>query len=207
MKTVIQIRENFLTTEEINLLTTELTQYLKYPVDKSNSNLNHTQSAFGLNGYEADFNLKETDTLEKLTGDQKTDDALKLFTKVFFRMKKEMENFFGIDLVPIQCILNRILPGGHNWPPHIDDELGNHKGMEYAGLLYLGDHGKDFTGGEIIFPLEDLTVKPKKGLFVFFKADEKAPHGVKEVLSGHRDGIITFLGDSKQIKEKLNEKN
>jgi hypothetical protein len=74
-------------------------------------------------------------------------------------------------------------------------------------LLYLGNHGEDFTGGEIIFPLEDLTVKPKKGLFVFFKADAKAPHGVTEVKSGHRDGLISFFGDYYKVKEKNNGKD
>ena len=207
MKSVVEIRKDFLTEEEINLLIDELPQFFQDPVDTNNSNLKHTQSALGLKTSGPDFNLKETDTLLKLTGNKKTDEALKLFTKVLFRMKKEMEKFFGIEFVFIQCNLNRILPGGHNWPPHIDDELGNHKGMEYAALLYLGDYGKDFTGGEIIFSLEDLIIQPQKGLFVFFKADSKAPHGVKEVLSGHRDGIIVFLGDAKQIKEKSNEQN
>ncbi len=204
MDSVIEIRKNFLTAEEVELLISELPQFLR---DAEQNVVKNSQSAFGLNGYKGDFNFKETDTLEKLTGNKKTDEAILLLTKVFFRMKKEMENFFGIKLVPIQCILNRILLGGHNWPPHIDDELGSYQGFEYAGLLYLGDHNKDFTGGEIIFPLEDLTVEPKKGLFVFFKADAKAPHGVKEVTSGYRDGIITFFGDYNKVKEKDNGKD
>ena len=204
MGSVIEIRENFLTEEEVELLISELPQFLR---DADQNVVKNSQSAFGLNGYKGDFDFKETDVLEKLTGNKKTDNAILLLTKVFFRMKAEMEKFFDIRLVPIQCILNRILPGGHNWPPHIDDELGNYQGFEYAGLLYLGDHGEDFTGGEIIFPSEDLTVKPQKGLFVFFKADEKAPHGVKEVTSGHRDGIITFFGDYNKVKEKDNGKD
>jgi hypothetical protein len=111
MDSVIQIRENFLTAEEVELLITELPQFLR---DAEQNVVKNSQSAFGLNGYKGDFNFKETDTLEKLTGNKRTDEAILLLTKVFFRMKKEMEKFFGIEFVPIQCILNRILPGGHN---------------------------------------------------------------------------------------------
>jgi hypothetical protein len=111
MDSVIEIRENFLTEEEVELLISELPQFLR---DSDQEVVKNSQSAFGLKSYTGDFDLKETDVLEKLTGNEKTDKAIVLLTKVLFRMKKEMEDFFKIKFVPIQFLLNRILPGGHN---------------------------------------------------------------------------------------------
>lgn len=206
MNNVVHIKENFLNEEEVDLIVSQLSKYLKTPENTNIPNLKYTKSAFSLKKAE-DFDLKITDTFEPLTKNEEENKALKLLTKTLFRMKQEIEKFFEIDLVPLRFMFNQILAGGSNWPPHIDDELGNHLGMEYAGLLYLGNSEEDFIGGEIIFPLEDLIIKPKKGLFLFFKADWKAPHGVKKVLLGKRNGLISFFGDVKLIEERRNEQN
>lgn len=115
-----------------------------------------------------------------------------------------MESFYNKTFFPIQCVLNRIFPGGQN-PTHVDDATGMYNELEYSGLLYLGDHGKDFTGGEIVFPLQELTIKQEKGMLVFFKGDKNAPHGVNKVESGYRDNIITFFATPEKIKESNNE--
>lgn len=117
-----------------------------------------------------------------------------------------MESFYNETFIPIQYVFNRILPGGEN-PTHVDDATGMYSELEYSGIIYLGDHGKDFTGGEIVFPLQDLTVQQTKGMLVFFKGDYKAPHGVNKVLTGHRDNIISFFARPDKIKESDNEKS
>lgn len=166
----------------------------------------YTQSAFGLNGSKEGIHLNETHLFSTLTGNKKTDQAIKLLTEILFRIKKEMENFYKINLIPIQCVLNRILVGGEN-PTHVDDETGMYNELEYSGLLYLGNYGEEFFGGEIIFPLQNLKIEQKKGMLVFFKGDKNAPHGVNKVISGYRDNIITFFANSEKIKERSNEQN
>ena len=203
MKEIVQIRENFLTLEEVELLTSELSPFLK---DTPPEIVKYTQSAFGLNGSEEGLYLKANHLFSSLTGNEKTDKAIKLFTEVLFRIKNEMESFYNIELVPIQCVLNRILAGGEN-PTHVDDQTGMYSELEYSGLIYLGNYGEQFFGGEIVFPLQDLKIEQKKGMLVFFKGDEKAPHGVNKVISGYRDNIITFFTNLKKIKERSNEQD
>lgn len=66
--------------------------------------------------------------------------------------------------------------------------------LEYSALLYLSDYGTDFTGGQLIFPKQDLEVFPKAGTLVFFKGDQHHPHSVTNVLSGNRYAIVMFFG-------------
>jgi hypothetical protein len=79
---------------------------------------------------------------------------------------------------------------GSSW----NDGSGREDELEYSALLYLSDYGTDFTGGEIIFPKQNLTIYPTKGMLVFFRGDLEHPHEVNTIISGNRYAIVTFFG-------------
>lgn len=74
------------------------------------------------------------------------------------------------------------------------DGDGRGDDLKYSALLYLSEFGKDFTGGELYFPKQDLTIRPQKGLLVFFPGDLDHVHEVKKVTSGERYAIVMFFG-------------
>lgn len=79
---------------------------------------------------------------------------------------------------------------GSKW----EDGSGRESELDYSALLYLSDFEKDFAGGEIIFPQQDLTIKPECGMLIFFRGDLEHLHKVSRVTSGERHSIVAFLG-------------
>lgn len=70
---------------------------------------------------------------------------------------------------------------GQSMGLHVDD-LGIDN-YHITGLIYLND---DYTGGEISFATQGITLKPSKGDLVIFPGNLHYAHEVKEVLSGQR---------------------
>lgn len=74
-------------------------------------------------------------------------------------------------------------PVGWSGPLHADS-VDPEPWIEFSTVIYLND---DFTGGEIYFPNQNFSYKPKKLSAVFFpSAGAEYVHGVTEVLSGDR---------------------
>ena len=75
--------------------------------------------------------------------------------------------------------------------PHADNEreenghwVPNHTpNRKFTAIAYLNS---DFTGGELIFPHRNLTIKPEPGLVVAFPCDHNFVHQVAKVLTGKR---------------------
>lgn len=74
------------------------------------------------------------------------------------------------------------------------DVDGRDTELKYSALLYLSEYGKDFTGGQLCFPNQNVTIRPKRGLLVFFPGDLEHLHEVKPVTSGERYAIVMFFG-------------
>lgn len=56
--------------------------------------------------------------------------------------------------------------------------------QRYVGcIIYLND---DYEGGELIFPLLDLKMKPKPGTLLTYRSDIQFPHYVKKVTKGKK---------------------
>lgn len=122
-----------------------------------------------------------------------------LVTESIMRLKEKMQEAFGEKISLINCNYVQMTKGASN-PLHADrthlDGTPYHDGeeLEFSALIYLNDIDVDYTGGEITFPLQDLTIKPKTGMAVFFKGDVEHQHEVFEVLSGVRKNIVLFFG-------------
>lgn len=72
-------------------------------------------------------------------------------------------------------------------PYHYDIEVSYYQEKlrvsHFAILVYMND---DFEGGELVFPLQEMTIKPKKGMMVIFPTSYLYPHAVSPVFLGER---------------------
>lgn len=71
---------------------------------------------------------------------------------------------------------------GQGMGPHYDGQDGD-TNLKYSLVTYLND---DYDGGEINFPNQNLTIKPKAGSLVMFPSQKPYIHESKPVLSGNK---------------------
>lgn len=72
--------------------------------------------------------------------------------------------------------------------PHADDENG-FEWRKFGCVLYLND---EYEGGNIYFPNQNLSIKPKANTLAFFPGNREFLHGVEAVTSGIRYTLSTF---------------
>jgi hypothetical protein len=61
----------------------------------------------------------------------------------------------------------------------------------YGAVLYIND---DFEGGELFYPKIELTIKPKKNMFICHRGDmPEYEHGINKIIKGNRYTITTFI--------------
>lgn len=78
--------------------------------------------------------------------------------------------------------------------PHSDStgNLGEDNGTShrnFSSILYLN---KSFSGGNLFFPNQDLTINPEPGLLVIFPSTHEYMHGVTEIFDGVRFTMLNF---------------
>jgi len=107
------------------------------------------------------------------------------------RLKIVIDDFFKVDAWATSPAIVRWLPGQFQ-NPHADKELheGDNAGKpndfpyyDIASLFYLND---DYQGGELYFPKQNISFKPKAGAAYFFPGDMNYIHGVSKIESGIR---------------------
>ena len=192
-----KIISNFISNEEIARIESFLgsiaetaphNEHLKvalgYPSSNFASLVGYSQLA--LNGYES---TKHAQTVKDI-GD------------ILLRIKAVLEEEFGQEMDTVNYIYQQLLEGGFNFL-HSDStnldgsplsEDGTPEELEWSALLYLNSGNKDFGGGELIFPKQNLTYVPVEGDLVFFVGDVDHPHKVTKVTSGVRSTLVCFFG-------------
>ena len=81
--------------------------------------------------------------------------------------------------------------------PHADayDITGSDGNIpRWAYVLYLNEN---YEGGDLVYTVKNITLKPKAGTIVVHSSSEDCTHGVKEILSGERFVVTGFVFDSK----------
>lgn len=73
---------------------------------------------------------------------------------------------------------------------HLDGSPHPYPNRHYSVLIYLN---KDYDGGQIFFPNQNLEPTITPGTLVQFEGTKEYLHGVKEVTSGERYTIVLFL--------------
>jgi len=90
----------------------------------------------------------------------------------------------------------RKLTKGDNMALHKDNSHQDDRGTIMFGIvIYLND---DFSGGELFYPSLNLNIKPKARSLVVH--DAKLAHGVKNVTSGTRYCVTTFVFGNESTK-------
>ena len=135
--------------------------------------------------------------LDPKTGHFKSSDLSPESEEAIRLIKDRVSAAYEIDIPSHQFSVIKMLEGAYNGI-HEDtsdytfdglwaDEVG------ISALLYLSEHGEDFTGGALVFPQHDIRYEPKAGSLVFFRGDNKHRHGVETVLSGERTVLVLFF--------------
>ena len=195
--------ENFFTPEEV-----EKILYYCQKAEKQSSAHTEMTGAFGVRtSVEAD-KMSRGEPIVPLTGDPKDDESIWAITDAFLRLKHETEKFFGRGMSFTNAMYAG-MPVGTKNPMHYDnhsiyDGAPNNEDeeSEWSGLVYLNTCGLDFTGGEIVFPEQNLTITPKAGTIVFFEGSKEYPHEVLEVTSGYRRCLITFFAKEGNVSDR-----
>ena len=83
------------------------------------------------------------------------------------------------------------------WNVHVDEY--NVDTYEHTTLLYLSDHGSDFTGGRFVFydgDGVDRYLEPSAGTVICFRGDAANLHAVEKVSSGCRFALTALFHES-----------
>lgn len=191
----ILIEENFIPNDVCNFLVefTKNKQYVDLSVfdpEKTNENLlsNKQEPAWSV--------VKETRDTQTVDVAEIKDLLQHILRRAVF---EHVNPFFDVKTDSSEAPqMLRYGPGGH-YKPHVDAEsLFNNNGIvewrrsvdrDISFIFYLND---DYEGGELVFPSLNLSIIPKKGMFVAFPSSHHFLHGVKPVISGERFAIVTW---------------
>jgi hypothetical protein len=187
---MIQARENFMTSEELDFLSNAAKNISVWDVTETHYNDEGTVI------YDSTYWENRVATSNTL--DLNDPKINPMITELQTRLKLEVDKFFNIDAWATSTAIVRWLPGQLQMP-HADKELheGDNAGKpndfpwyDIAGLFYLND---DYEGGELYFPNQEIQFKPKAGAAYFFPGDLNYIHGVTEIKSGIRYVIPFFF--------------
>lgn len=107
------------------------------------------------------------------------------------KLKPIIEDFYDVEATPTSPAFVR-WPVGAMQFPHADKELhegpdagteNNFPWYDLGTVFYLND---DYEGGELFFPKQGISFKPKARAVYFFPGDKNYIHGVNKVISGTR---------------------
>jgi hypothetical protein len=203
----VQIIDNFISNDEAQILIDSLVPHL---VPSERYGMAETQFE--------DYKkiLKNVYAGKSIFENEKDHEAGLLFTETVNRVAGKINDFYGVDVVPLNPMFAEISEGGKNDGLHCDsvqidgtpwdDENTGLEHLEFSALVYLNTSGVDYEGGSIYFPNQKLDIAPKAGQMIFFKGDIDHPHGVSEVTSGKRYALILFYGRSDLAKAYLQYK-
>jgi Rps23 Pro-64 3,4-dihydroxylase Tpa1-like proline 4-hydroxylase len=197
------IIENLFSPEELDKIL-----YYCYIAERQSNAHTGITGAFGVRtSLEAD-KISRGEPIVPLTGDAREDESIWAITEAFLRSKAEVEKFFGQEMSFTNAMYAG-MPEGTKNPLHYDnhsiynDKPNNEdEESEWSAILYLNECGKDYEGGQIRFPKQDLTIAPKAGMLVLFEGTLEYPHEVLEVTSGHRRTLVLFLGKKGNVSDR-----
>jgi hypothetical protein len=132
------------------------------------------------------------------TGDKSMDLAIDMISMICPLVSLSVSEYAKKDLV-LKSMFYSVMRTGTSNSMHMDNfeykknktpKLKEDSKYDYSAILYLNE---DFTGGELIFPNQGITIYPKTGSIAIFKGDDTTPHEVSTVLSGTRVSIAMFF--------------
>lgn len=171
------------------------------------------KSMLGVIGYATSAQAAAVGTtvraLEGYDGTEHEDTVHKI-EELYSAVKSTLEAHFQIEMDLINCNYQMLLEGAEN-PMHSDStkldgspwrDDGVKEELEFSALLYLNDFDRDFTGGEIYFPKQDVLIQPKRGKLVFFRGDVEHIHEVRKVTYGSRKNFVLFFARKGNVSDQ-----
>lgn len=177
--------------ELVDVITEEEQQFL-LDFAKNNNFWDITESQWNENGNIIyDHRVWENRVATLHTLEKASPEVVERLYGIIDRVKPAIQKHFNSEVWPSHPAIVR-WPEGTMQFPHADKEL--HEGpdagtpnefpwYDIGTVFYLND---DFVGGEIYFPLQGITIKPKPRAAYFFPGDKNYIHGVNKVISGTR---------------------
>lgn len=114
--------------------------------------------------------------------------GIDIFTGLLTNIEKTASNLFNKNLMLKSYFYSHMKSGGKN-SLHVDNYDEKHS-KDYSVILYLTNC---YSGGNVVFPKQELVIKPDPGTLIAFVGSEDIPHEVEEVIDGDRVNIICFL--------------
>lgn len=145
-------------------------------------------------GEKDSFSVSGIEKITEKNNDKDINIGIDVFTGVLTNIEKTASDIFNKNLVLKSYFYSHMKKGGKNLL-HVDNYEEKYS-KDYSAILYLTN---SYTGGSVVFPNQDLTIKPNPGTLVTFIGSEDVPHEVQEVVDGDRVNIICFLHE-KEMK-------
>lgn len=168
-------------------------------------------------GVETAWYIGNNNPIYSYSQDHEKNIAVDLLSSICNSISRTMSQHYGVELDPRSVFYSKMSAGAKlnehydNYEPdgtefipsNHNNEIINKLGFEpdFSGLLYLND---EYGGGEIVFPNQDLVLKPKPGTLIFFTGSMDFPHSVNEVLSGNRYNLVSFFWPTEYRKKYFN---
>lgn len=191
----LKIFDNYITKEECD----QITRYFRRHLYINEYNPNTYPAGLGLASGEE---CSKYATLGLIHGnDEESFYINKLVIRIVSDIINKSQKIFNQDIDLFHFCYHTMLPGGFNGL-HSDGNNpdgtpsgpgGVEEPQEYSALLYLNDHGIDYSGGELLFPNQDLCIKPKSGQLIIFRGDHNYSHSVNKLERGIRDTMVIFM--------------
>jgi hypothetical protein len=168
----------------------------KFLIDSFSNNLIETPRKNIFGGISG-LNVSSPDTADEYKDDYLYNVAIDLHNGILFSINNLISNVFKkehqIKSYFFSCMVKDAFNDIHMDNHYLDDDgilkIKPKYQFDKSGLLYLNDN---YEGGELCFPEQNLSLKPKPGSLIFFEGDYSKPHGVNKIISGSRYNLITF---------------
>lgn len=144
------------------------------------------------------YKVKPSNPVRNYTDNINKNISTDILTLLCQMMSKTVSDFYQEEYILKTICYQKMIQGAKN-TMHADNLYFNKDGnvieretekMDRSGLLYLSE---EYDGGELYFPNQNFTLKPKSGMFVFFEGNTDVIHEVKEITRGDRTNIVSFF--------------
>jgi len=120
-------------------------------------------------------------------------DANLLLHKTINTLLDEMEKIYGgIAIRSGSSFRYNEYRIGHGYKKHID-RSHNSKATSDREISVVIGANSDYSGGDLIFPRQDLSIRVEAGDVIVFPSGYTHPHEVTPVTKGTRKTIVTWL--------------
>jgi hypothetical protein len=144
-------------------------------------------------GEDVKFDVNGFEKISTKNNNKDINIGIDIFTGLLTNIEKTSSKLFNKNLVLKSYFYSHMKKGGKN-SLHVDNYNEKYS-KDYSVILYLTN---SYSGGNLVFPEQNLTIKPEPGTLIAFIGTEDLKHEVQEVIDGDRVNIICFLNEKEE---------